>query len=717
MNAITGLLHLIKETDLTHKQRDFINKTDAAAKSLLRILNDILDFSKVEAGKLEIDPHPFRILDMMENITPILAANIGNKNIELIVDVDFHLPAFINLDSLRLQQIIINLAGNAIKFTEQGYVKLQLAKKIIDDEDWLECSIKDTGIGIKAEHISKLFNDFSQAEASTVREFGGTGLGLAISKKLVEMMGGTIEVESEPTKGSKFTVMIPISDCSDIDTLKTQYDFKHLNVLIVDDHHEASAAMKKVVAGLGWSALSVLSGPEAIQQVKVNALGHFDLILMDYDMPGMNGWDASKKIHTLLGDNTATKILMVTAYGREIELPEDEKRQVIQGVLDKPMGASELVNYAFKLFSDQTHETQQATSKTVRIEGMKILLVDDNDINRLVAGAMLEAEGAQVEYAVDGINAIRLLSVKNTRFDLILMDIQMPGIDGYETTRRIQQMPRVKSIPIIAMTANVMEQDKQAAIDAGMAGHIAKPIVLDDMVATIVRCMHDKNSHQRTTPSRTTDGEHNRHADDQDNYLDKERLNTKLAMMRLGNNKQIYLKSVQLFLKNAPGMLSQISSIWPEDTAESARAPHTLKSIAGAVGAVRVAEICKILEHALRKGERYEGYQRDVTVLHEELCIAVDALKKVEQELSYTEGSNGDNNLDIVKKLTLLKEYLAESNMRASEVITQIKRSMDKASFSRYQQLEGLILSLDYEEAEIECESILNTAKAENGTI
>ena len=448
MNAVIGLLHLLDRTELTSKQKDYVKKSDTAARSLLRILNDILDFSKVEAGKLELDPHPFRLSDLIENITPILSANIGDKDVELVVDIDYQLPAFINLDSLRLQQILVNLAGNAIKFTDQGHVKIQLKKLERDGKDWLECSIKDTGIGIKPDQLEKLFEDFTQAETSTVRKFGGTGLGLSISKKLVEMMGGNINVKSELAKGSHFSFAIPIVESSDINQLTTQFDFRHLNVLVVDDHEASREAISNIVLSLGWSVQVATSGSEALKKVQDNEDGFFDLILMDYKMPDMSGWETAKSIRQYTGENSITKILMVTAYGKEIELPEADSGNIIQGVMDKPLGPSELVNYASRLFGGASGKSS-ARSKTVRLQGVKILLVEDNEINRLVAREMLEAEGAAIDLAEDGFKALDVLETKETVFDLILMDVQMPGIDGYETTRRIRQTDRYKHLPLL----------------------------------------------------------------------------------------------------------------------------------------------------------------------------------------------------------------------------------------------------------------------------
>lgn len=497
MNAIIGLMALMEKTGMNEKQADYIEKASASAHSLLRIINDILDFSKVEAGKLEIDNHPFRLTDLIDNVCPTLATTIGNKEIEFIVDLDPSLPSFICLDSLRLQQIITNLVSNAIKFTDQGFVKLTIAKDQLNSSSVISCSIQDTGIGMRQDYVDRLFEEFSQAEASTVRQYGGTGLGLAISKKLVELMGGEIKVESEFGTGTTFSFYIPFEEGDIVDDFTNRYDFKDLKVLIADDHEEARLAIKNIVESLGWQATLAKSGIDAIEiMTNHQAKTVFDLVLLDFDMPILNGLETAQKLHKLNVMPEDSKIFIITGYGKELTKEMQEFREgVVDAIIEKPLIPSKLVDNVLSTFSNRLSKLDLSKrSGSKRITGTKILLVEDNEINRLVATEILEGEGAIITNAVNGQDAINVLEANEGNFDIVLMDVQMPVMDGYEATRIIREQKRFDALPIVAMTANVMQEDKLAAQASGMNDHVSKPINVSELLSAIVRNVQQSHS-------------------------------------------------------------------------------------------------------------------------------------------------------------------------------------------------------------------------------
>jgi PAS domain S-box-containing protein len=505
MNAILGMLKLLQNTDLTTRQLDYTAKTEGAARSLLGLLNDILDFSKVEAGKMTLDPRPFRVDRLMRDLSVILSANMGAKGIEVLFDVDPNLPKCLLGDDMRLQQVLINLGGNAIKFTSAGAVVLSLRVIESDAQSVLvRFAMKDSGIGIAPENQAHIFSGFSQAEASTTRRYGGTGLGLAISSRMVGLLGGTLAVDSVLGEGSTFHFQIRFP-LAEMETATVTADrpmplpaLEPLHVLIVDDNDVAREVLSHIVEPMGWKVETAACAERAISAVQSRATAAqppFDVIFMDYQMPGMDGWEASQHIRKMTGGAVAPIVVMVTAHGREMLSERSaEEHALINGFLVKPVTASMLLDAVMDAraaiaAASQGHNPAApvAPAKPKRLTGLRLLVVEDNKINQMVAKGLLTQEGADVTLADNGQLGVAAVVQSDTPFDVVLMDVQMPVMDGYAATRMIRQEMGLTALPVIAMTANAMASDRAACLAAGMNDHIGKPFELDQLVAMILR--------------------------------------------------------------------------------------------------------------------------------------------------------------------------------------------------------------------------------------
>nr|WP_315463207.1 response regulator [uncultured Rhodoferax sp.] len=499
MNAILGMLQLLEGTELTDKQRGYTQNTASAARSLLSLLNDILDFSKVEAGKMTLDPRPFRTDQLLRDLSVILSANVGAKTIEVLFDVGPDVPNALVGDDMRLQQVLINLGGNAVKFTEQGEVVIRLRLKATNGaKAFVEFAVSDTGIGIATENQAHIFSGFSQAEASTTRRFGGTGLGLAICQRLVGLMGGTLNVNSVPGEGSHFHFTIPLqieAPVSDAVSMVQRHPLAAQRALVVDDNPVARTLLASMTRSLGWDVEVADGGPQALERVHAALRDGkpYQVIFMDWRMPEWDGWESTRRIREAMRGH-APLILMVSANGRAMmaERTADEQA-LLNGFLVKPVTASMLLDAVMdaqaasaKAATGLNPAAPQALDKPKRLDGMRLLVVEDNKINQLVAKGLLKQEGAEVTLADNGQLAVELLAAQPDAFDAVLMDVQMPVMDGYEATRALRAMPAFNALPVIAMTANAMASDREACLAAGMNEHVGKPFEIDHLVRTLL---------------------------------------------------------------------------------------------------------------------------------------------------------------------------------------------------------------------------------------
>ncbi len=503
MNAVLGMLYLVQQTPLNDRQRDYINKAHSAATSLLGLLNDILDYSKIEAGKLVLDVHPFELETLLRDLAIVVSGSQGTKPVEVLFDLDCNLPSRLIGDQLRLQQVLINLAGNALKFTPQGEIVISVRQlQRASDSIQLQISISDTGIGINPQQLKNLFEGFMQAEVSTSRRFGGTGLGLVICKRLVALMGGELQVESTYGMGSRFWFDLVLG-IAEVRPLK-EYCLRRerpLRVLVVDDNDTAQALLMRTVQGLGWQADCSSDGYQAVERVREAMLQGrcYDVVLMDWRMPALDGLGAAQLIQKIEGDVAPPKVIMITAYGGEVLANASEiHTKPFESFLTKPVTPQQLADAVLEAIGElEPTKIIPNGNRQKRLSGWHLLVVEDNALNRQVADELLSGEGATVKLAEGGLDGVKMVLEATESFSAVLMDVQMPDIDGLEATRRIRSDTRFAKLPILAMTANASQADREICLAAGMNDHIGKPI---DKEILITRLLAQKNAPDCTMP-------------------------------------------------------------------------------------------------------------------------------------------------------------------------------------------------------------------------
>ncbi|HSY28333.1 MAG TPA: response regulator [Burkholderiaceae bacterium] len=509
MNGILGLAYLLDRRQLDAEAADMVKKIRNAGRSLQAIINDILDFSKIEAGKLDIEHEPFRLLDVFDNLAGIMAANAGDKDIELAIAPPPNINGHLLGDALRLEQVLINLVGNAIKFTDRGTVKLGISLLAKDEKiATMRFSVTDSGIGIPLDKQAHIFTAFSQADTSTTRRFGGTGLGLTICRHLVIKMGGEIGVISEPGKGSEFWFTVPFAWSAATDFVPPQ--LAQLDVLIADDSEVACEVMALTARSVGWIATKAESGEAALDMVRTKHRKNsaYDVMLVDWKMPGMDGLEVAAEIRQTLKDESFPVLLMVTSFSRD-DLLKHPKIDIVDGVLTKPITSSMLYDGVANALKRRGHEFAgnlgtPAIRSGNRIPGVRVLVVDDSDINREVALRILKDDGAAfVHLENDGKAAVEWLTVNPQAVDIVLMDVQMPEMDGYEATRQIRATPQLANLQVVALTAGAFKAQQEAALQAGMNAFVAKPFNIDELMATIqklIRCSPELMEKPRVEP-------------------------------------------------------------------------------------------------------------------------------------------------------------------------------------------------------------------------
>ena len=491
LNAVLGMLQLIQYTDLTSRQLDYVVKAHSAAKSLLGLLNDILDYSKIEASKLQLDLHAFDIESLMRDLAIVLDGNQSQKQIDVMFDIDPRLPNHLIGDSMRLQQVLTNLAGNALKFTLKGHVIIKVALLAHHEQAvTLRMAVTDSGIGISPHQLERIFESFTQAETSTSRRFGGSGLGLVICKRLITLMGGELRVESEPGRGSHFWFDITLAQAESQSIKEACHGLDpSLKILVADDSEMATELLQRTLSLLGWQAECVHSGEDAIRRVsEAHDQGHpFDIVLMDWRMPDMDGLSAAARIQLQAALHPAPKIIMITAYGHEILTESHQSGTTpFTSLLTKPVTPKQLADTIYQAIHGRDTTPSGPMQHTRRLSGLHLLVVEDNILNRQVAFELLGCEGARVQLAECGRDGVTMVLQQNPAFDAVLIDMQMPDIDGLEATRQIRAHPQFANLPIIAMTANVSETDRQLCLAAGMNEHVGKPIALEPLVSTLL---------------------------------------------------------------------------------------------------------------------------------------------------------------------------------------------------------------------------------------
>ena len=610
MNAILGMAHLAFKTELTPRQRDYLSKIQSSAHNLLRIINDILDFSKIEAGKLDIEPVDFHLEDVLTRLSDVVTLKAHEKRLEILFKADPAIPRTLVGDPLRLDQILINLTNNAIKFTESGEILISI-DQVEEGQSHvvLQFAVRDTGIGLTREQMGRLFQSFSQADGSTTRKYGGTGLGLAISKRLVEMMDGEIRVESEPGAGSAFifTAVFGRSKDEEKKRLQPPQDLVGLRVLVVDDNTSSRIILQEILESFSFEVSLASSGEEGLAEVVEAGNGRpFDLVIMDWMMPGMDGIEASRLIKNHQRLRTIPTIIMVTAYGGE-EVMQHAEQVGVDGFLMKPVSPSVLFESIMQAFDRDiparslTPREEQKTLKPIR--GARILLVEDNEINRQVAREILEGAGLVVETANDGIEAVR--KTRATEYDALLMDIQMPGMDGFEATAEIRKDERYQNLPIIAMTAHAMAGDREKSLDAGMNDHVTKPIDPDGLFSTLLRWIEPG---VREVPGGLEEKESAKEPEEGLLPPDLPGISVRSGLEKVGGNRPLYRKLLGKFLSSNSRTMDEIKEALAADDMETAsRVAHAVKGVSGNLGAEDLfpAAVLRVEELRVEVGRGY----------------------------------------------------------------------------------------------------------------
>ncbi|MDB5972952.1 MAG: two component signal transduction system hybrid histidine kinase/response regulator with [Hydrocarboniphaga sp.] len=593
MNAIVGLTHLGLGSSDPSRLLDYLGKIDTAAKSLLQIINDILDFSKIEAGKLVLESTRFDLYSVLDSLSGMVNLPAGEKSLELLFAVEPGVSSQLVGDPLRLGQILLNLVSNAIKFTERGQIVVRVSSvKQGRDFARLRFEVADTGIGLSREQIERLFAPFSQADSSTTRRYGGTGLGLAICRRLVDMMDGEIGVDSVPGAGSSFhfTARFGLAPASAA-RLKTPRSLRGMRVLVVDDNATAVSILSAYLESFGFDVASVSGGAEAIERVRDDAGKPFRLVLMDWQMPGMNGIEAALRIRGLTRPEPLV-VIMITAFGRE-EVERQAQIAGLDGFLIKPVNPSVLLDTIVQAFGHETAlEPGQATAaidSRAALAGRRVLLVEDNEINQEVASELLRRAGVIVELAINGEQAVQRATA--TRYDAVLMDVQMPVMDGIEATRLIRALPAPQAqVPIIAMTANAMAEDRQRCLDAGMDDHLGKPVDVHRLYEVLARWTAGRGP--ATEPVAIPA--------EPDFDFDA-------AIRLMADSRALWERLARRYLA-APGAPAAIAAqLAAGDRAAAHRTAHTLRGSAATLGLLALQRAAGALEHRLSTADADAG--------------------------------------------------------------------------------------------------------------
>jgi PAS domain S-box-containing protein len=626
MNAILGMLYLALRADMPPGQHSYLRKAESAAKSLLGIINDILDFSKIEAGKLEIESIEFEPMAMVQQMLDTTALLAEEKGLEFLVRYDLDLPPRLVGDPLRLSQILLNLCSNAIKFTESGEVEVVLSQQAMSDSELtLHVSVRDTGIGMTLEQQQRLFQKFTQADQGHMRRFGGTGLGLTISKNLAELMDGDVWLEhSAPGQGTTMVCMVKLGVLPESEVYKERLLeragplLKGLRILVVDDNQASRQMLNETLRQFQLEVDDLADGASAIEHLASSANKSYDLVLLDWNMPGMKGKEVMRRIHADPRIRPQPKVVMVATYGSE-EFVQSVEEVGVDAFLVKPITPSMLLDALMSALLGRgrlPHSSQETKVECPRgtaptYAGARILLVEDNQINREFAQELLHSLSIEVSMAVNGLEAVEL--VKQNAYDAVLMDIQMPLLDGLQATRRIRALSqgaedRFARVPIIAMTALAMAGDREKSLAAGMNDHITKPIDptrLMQVLAQWIEVPQERRVAVQTTRISETD-------DEIGDLLALRHLDAAQGIRRIGDKPTAYRKQLRRFCDHYADAAETLQRLIDEQGLEAAEAYcHALKGVTGNLGATELTSWVSRLDDQLKRGERPSAAQLD----------------------------------------------------------------------------------------------------------
>jgi PAS domain S-box-containing protein len=696
MNAIIGFSQLCLQTSLEPVQREYIAKVYQSANSLLGIINDILDFSRIESGKLSIENIPFRLDELLSSVAAQTCVRAEEKGLEFLIHKGMEIPRTLIGDSLRLGQILSNLISNAVKFTRDGEVSVQInVISQCEQRETLRFTVTDTGVGLTKEQLGRLFQSFSQADTSTTRKYGGTGLGLAICKHLVELMGGRIWVESTPGKGSRFSFEIPFGTFAD-QSQHAFFDPSLFKVLVVDDNDSARALMLAYLESFGMKASAVADCAEAeVAICQADTLQQpFSDVLLDWSFQGASAFDLAQRIKQELPLVHRPMIVYLASHSQNSTFHKMADEKLIDAMLSKPVVASGLYDALMNAHSNQLEQTSHVVAAPVyNLAGLHILLVEDNEVNQQLASALLKRAGVAVSIAGDGREALPML--RQRRFDAVLMDIQMPVMDGFEATRQIREIPAFAELPVIAMTANAMSGDRERCIDAGMNDYIAKPIHQQTMYSVIARWT------RRDTAVQVK-------AEQPEAIKVGAVLDTVTAISCMGGA-DIYLGVLEKFIPNQGCVVHAIQKAFVAgDIGTTKRLAHTLKGVAATIGAARLSEMAHQLEQAIgaEKSDQYVMLLKTAAVEMDKVIAAATAYVDVQTGASEPDVSTHDKD-ELARLLKQMAGQLQIFDGSASDTMHQImQRVRGHATELHFARLLNYINAYDYESALTEVQRI-----------
>lgn len=682
MNGIIGMTNLALKTELSPKQEDYLKKIKQASSHLLGVINDILDFSKIEAGKLAIEEVKFNIDDMLDNVSNIINQKCAEKNLELLFKITNKVPSQVIGDPLRLTQILINYANNAIKFTDEGEVIITLdLKEELDDGFFVKFSVIDTGIGLKEEQRNKLFQSFQQADTSTSRKYGGTGLGLSISKQLAELMHGNVGVESEYGKGSTFWFTAKlIKDNSSKKRVLLKKDLESKRVLVVDDNDAALEIMTEMLKEMSMQVESANSGERALELIlEADKKTPFDIVVTDWHMPpGMNGIELIKSVHQFKLKIPPSSILFSNVS--QDELSNEAKKQGIEHILTKPVNASVLFEVILSIFNldtttsskvDKVEEAPKSLISLEKIKGSKILLAEDNLLNQEIAQELLTDEGFKVTIANNGKEAVNL--VNDEDFDVVLMDMQMPEMDGLEATMKIREAFASDTLPILAMTANAGEEDRNKCLKAGMDAHITKPIDPEVLMSELCKWITPKDVDEKVQKL-------TKKAQSNNSIVAIDGIDIEAALRVVAGKQSLLNKMLTTFVADQSEATDAIKdALKNKDNELAKRLAHTLKGTSASIGAMQLQKIAAKIEGYFTKPYDDSTFNNDLYLCEIELA---NVIKNILLALS---DINKDNDNNVAKTLNLesvkvtvdkLSEYLENNDTEANQLLDKFQHDL-----------------------------------------
>lgn len=713
MNAVLGMTYLLEQTALNTNQLGFLHKIESAAKNLLGVINDILDFSKIEAGRLVLEKHLFNLEEVLQNVFNLFSLEAERKNLELLIDLDTDVPKHYFGDSLRLSQVLTNLLSNAVKFTQQGEIKLSIqASKSKENLVTLVFHVIDTGIGLHKEELERLFVSFSQADSSTTRKYGGTGLGLAITKEIVEMMQGEVGVKSEYGKGSDFYFSVQLQEEKYEKTKESLLDIK---ILVVDDNISSLEILEKMLKSLCLHVKALSSGQEAIDEVVVtnNTQIPYDLIFLDCKMPRIDGLSVVKELNKkslltkplfiMLGSSSSENFKIDMSYYNIVDflgkpLTISTLNDAIMGTLEKGM---------MKKYKNQV-KTNTLVHYFHMLSGAKILVVEDNAQNIEVTQEFLTKANVTSEIARNGKEAIE--KIKTNFYDGVLMDCQMPIMDGYVATEKIRKLGFV-TLPIIAMTANVLESDKQKCFESGMNDYIQKPI--DTIKFYKVLSLWIKPAHQEAFEEQIT-------LDNSSFLLDLtlDELNISLGLSRVAHDEKLFVKQLKGFKKYEEKFQKEIHHAYRQGELKNVtRLVHTLKGLSGTIGAEKLFEAIQRAEIDLQKNGFSSLFQSNIDLILKHLEKVIKdiehILEEYEKKQTALHVTTSLTDIQFYKALERVKKMILDLDTQALDEVEKVYQEFVKRGFDQeVNQIMQFLNDFEFEKAENVLHIVLSKKKS-----